>query len=336
MNNRYKYAECIGGYGELELPYFDNVIHSQAIALQSARAGLYLFLKSVNAKKLYLPNYICRSLFPALASLNITIVFYDIDANLNPSGSFKLLEDEYILLVNYFGISGPIIDNFILSENVEQSKIIIDNSQALFEPNRDCAAHFYSPRKFLGIPDGGFLYSKQKVDVPIKHYDREDAIMHLIIRSSGDEQQGYKHFLNNEYALNDFRPKLMSLLSERLIKSYNFEIIKKRRIDNFRTLDEKFRLINSCNIIRDKQIGPLCYPLKLKYDVSEIVQGLLDKKIYLPRYWPDLEGSLIAKEWYDKTLFLPVDHRICKRKIDFMINSVDEALEKQGRNYERD
>lgn len=322
----FKYANCIGGYGELELPYLNDGLHQQAIAVQSARAALYLFLKEKKVGVLFLPDYICDSLYPAIKFLDIEVKTYSIDETLSIPQNITLGQNEFILVVNYFGICRAKIDDFFISTKIAPEQVIIDNSQALFEPHQKCGASIYSPRKFLGVADGGFLYTEHNVPSPNEAYEAESWLTHLLLRSCDDVQTGYQHFLDAENALSDFIPKKMSEISQRLIKSNDFAAIKLKRIENFAKLHAEFQDINQFSHIPNRDEVPLCYPLKLEEDVSTICLQLVAFNIFLPRYWPKLDTGQHANDWYDKTLFLPVDHRIDKTKIDFLILKVRELL----------
>lgn len=322
MNN---YAHGTGGYGELELPYLNDGLYNDAIAVQSARAALYLFLKSVKARSIYLPEYICKSILPSLNSLRLNIIYYSIDESLSPVGDFSIEKNGYFLLVNYFGICGQQIDSFMKDSIVKADSIIIDNSQALFEAPKLCAATIYSPRKFLGLPDGGFLVTKDKIVTPHEYYKGEKYCTHLLSRSAGEVESGYSYFLDSENTLNDFIPKRMSLISLRLVKSYDLINLKESRLKNFYSLHKEFGEIN--NLEFNRIIGvPLCYPLKLDFKVRDICERLVSSSIFLPRYWPNMHSLNSSSDLYENTLFLPIDHKIDEIKMNWLISKIKDEI----------
>lgn len=316
------YAGCYGGYGELELPFFNHELHEKAVVLQSARAALFLFLNSVKAEVIYIPNYICDSIYPALNELAIKIKKYEVDEFLNPCFSSILKPTEYLLLVNYFGVCRGNIESFINESAIKQENIIIDNSQALFEVASNVAATIYSPRKFLGIPDGGFLYTKERLKEVVDKYDAERLCSHLLLRSANETQSGYEYFLKAEVGLDDFFPKKISSISSRLIKSYNFAQLKFVRQRNFAFLEKFFSDVNNCNFAIACDEVPLCYPLKLSLNVDKICEQLKENNIFLPRYWP----NCVNNSWYSSVLFLPIDHRISKEDLGCLATKVKELI----------
>lgn len=311
----------IGGYNELSLPFFKSSMHHSATKLQSARAALYLFLKISNAKRIYLPEYICESILPPLRKLNIEIRTYAVDNALNCNIPDTLEKHDFLLLVNYFGLNYDKIKKYTLTPSIKPDRVILDNSQALFSPTLNCGATIYSPRKYFGIPDGGYLYSNIPIDEPRDAYDGEQWLSHLSLRSSGNASEGYKHYLLSEKSLEDFEPKKMSSISKRLISSIDVERVYECRIENFNSLHRQYSEINDFPISLKNSDSPLCYPLRINRDVSEICVKLKKKNIFIPRYWPTSNHS--KNNIYKTTIFLPIDERIGKKELETLINAVN-------------
>ncbi|NQY63322.1 MAG: hypothetical protein HRT38_06240 [Alteromonadaceae bacterium] len=313
----------IGGYGQLDISIKNAGIHKGAMALQSARACLYFYLEKVDVKVLYLPLYICNSLLPAINSLGIKVKWYSIDEGLLPSEVPHLEKGEFFLIVNYFGLLTKQIEKLLTCKT---ANIIIDNSQALFAKPFNCAATIYSPRKFLAIPDGGFLYSDVKVDKYLENYDSSNHVSHLLLRAAGNVQEGYVRFILAEKALDDFLPKKISIISNCLLLSADIDRIKKERKNHFAQLSDAFEDVNQLVFELNGEEVPLCYPLKLNFNVSMICKNLIRSDIFLPRYWPEIHLRRNAhweKEIYEKTLFVPIDERINNKQMQFLIEKIN-------------
>jgi hypothetical protein len=315
----------IGGYLDLELNSEDIKLHEfEPIKLQSCRAALYLYLQKVKCKKLYVPYYICGDLFDVFEKLNIDVKLYNIDNNLLPCIEEPLEVDRYLLLVNYFGIMTSKISEYLDKEGVKKNKIIIDNSQALFSPpNMDCAATVYSPRKFLGIPDGGFLYTNEKIEGNFSRFDSSSSVNHLFLRLSGRVQEGYFQFIDAEKELKKFEPKKQSLISEKLISNCNLEMIKAKRVDNFNYIKSKLHKFEAKNFQLQAGDIPLCYPFVLKDCIEGIWKYLISKGVFLPRYWSRSKDNPL----YSNTLFLPLHQRLTRKEIDVMLDMVIKKVE---------
>jgi hypothetical protein len=309
----------IGGYGQIPLKKFDYIAPNSVIKLQSARSCLYLFLKSISAKVIYLPSYICDSIFPALEDLNIVIRRYNLNDHLLPSYLPELANDEYFLIVNYFGLLAGQID--LLQVNKKQ--VIVDNSQAFFANTFGFAASIYSLRKFFPVPDGGYLVSDIDHPQQLEQYNGEEHLKHIVLRGAGLVEEGYAHFLEAEMALCDFNPKFISKISDALMKTIDIENVKLTRRNNFLLLDERLKSINEFDFPLGKNDVPLCYPLLLDFEVSKLHKKLVDKKIFTPRYWP----NILNNYFYEHALFIPLDERIGKKEIDFIIAILQENIE---------
>ncbi|MDN3434308.1 hypothetical protein QMA03_07780 [Pseudoalteromonas sp. APC 3356] len=315
---------AIGGYNQLSLISLNTQLGTEAYKFQSARAALYAYLSATKIKTLYVPNYICDSIFPALKSLAVEIKFYSINERLLPIDCPKLTKksDSRILLVNYFGLLNKQIKKLTA---VEPELFIVDNSQALFCEHIEGTTSIYSPRKFLGIPDGGFLRTAEKINMPETMYDASENVGHLLLRAAGDVQAGYARFLTAEQALECFIPKKISVISAHLIKCADLNAIKVKRRRNYKILYNKFKLLNQLQFPINDHV-PLCYPLKLGVNVTKICKELISSGIYLPRYWCSDYSGEVGINMFESTLFLPIDERICTTELLQLVKLIRDKL----------
>ena len=132
-----------------------NEYHPNAIKLNSGRNCLEHIVKSNKINNLFIPYYICPEIVHRLNKINVKIYFYHIDEKLEIKNLKKIIsKDIPILYVNYFGIK----NDYLSYINDLYDKLIIDNAQSFFSNYLGNLATFYSPRKFFGVPDGGYLY----------------------------------------------------------------------------------------------------------------------------------------------------------------------------------
>ena len=319
--------DAIGGYNQLSISNTNSHIHTRALKYQSARAALYAYLQAANVQTLYVPNYICDSIFPGLKALNIKIYFYSINQFLLPKKHLTVNGDKSakILLVNYFGLLDKAL-KYELGDNPQA--YIIDNSQALFCEHIEGTTSIYSPRKFFGMPDGGLLQTPLNISPPQKLYNASANLKHLLLRATGHTQEGYKEYLKAEKALECFEPKAMSSISQLLMTCSDISSIKYKRQQNYLRLASHFNIINQLNLPLNEQV-PLCYPLKLSKNVSSICSALIKIGIYLPRYWKSEYSEKQGQSMYNNTLFLPIDERLNEQNMARLIESVSLVMDKQ-------
>ncbi|MCS6095031.1 hypothetical protein [Shewanella baltica] len=315
---------AIGGYNQLSLKSFNTQLDIKAYQFQSARAALYAYLNSAKIKTLYVPNYICDSIFPALESLNVNVIFYSINDLLLPDNISECTStnDSKILLVNYFGL---LSEQIKILTTIRPESFIVDNSQALFCEHIEGTTSIYSPRKFLGIPDGGLLRTSINIDMPEDCYDASKNCGHLLLRAAGYVQAGYRQFLEAEQALECFIPKKMSVISAYLINCADINLIKETRQRNYKFLYSKFKSLNQLQLPINGQI-PLCYPLKISHDVGSVYKQLINNAIYLPRYWQSECNGKVGFNMFNSTLFLPIDERVSYAELLQLVNFIKKNL----------
>lgn len=115
---------------------------------------LKYILKTRNPKKVFIPNFICDSVIEPLDELKINYEFFNIDENFEIVQDVILKENEMIFYVNYFALKSKYIEKLTHKYN---NNLIIDNTQAFFEKPLKDIDTIYSPRKFFGVSDGGYL-----------------------------------------------------------------------------------------------------------------------------------------------------------------------------------
>ena len=315
---------AIGGYNQLPLKSMGTQLGEKSYQFQSARAALYAYLNTAKIKTLYVPNYICDSIFPALESLTVGVKFYSVNEQLLPVSCPKRINksDSRILLVNYFGLLNEQIKTLTA---IDPELFIVDNSQALFCEHIEGTTSIYSPRKFLGIPDGGFLRTATKINMPETQYDASENVGHLLLRAAGDVQAGYGRFLAAEKELECFIPQKISVISAYLIKCADINAIKEKRRRNYKTLYNKFKSLNQLQLPINDHV-PLCYPLKLGVSVTSICRELVNSAIYLPRYWRSDYSGDVGVNMFENTLFLPIDERISTAELLRLVKSISDKL----------
>ena len=301
----------IGGYFGLDLPDHGDAFPN-AIKLQSARAALRAVIESSRSTRALLPGYLCESAIQAVVAAGARVETYALDDSLYPANLPRVGEGRVLVYVNYFGLCGANVER--LMQEVPRDKLVIDNAQALLARPTDSLATIYSPRKFIGVPDGGLLMtSRLEVSMP----RREDALSigrmrHLLERMAGGAQEGYVHYVEAEESLRDSTPLLMSRLTKRLLASIDMSAVRERRRANFVALASILDDLNTSKWKLEPDSVPLCYPLVTNFEVDRIRKELAERRIYLPTYWPEFKperGDGIEARLQKRCLPVPCDQR---------------------------
>ena len=308
----------IGGYFELELE--NGPPYHTGLALNTGRNAFEYVLRNRKYKKIYLPYYICDALLEPLSKLKIPHVFYHIDESLEPINIFCDEQDEALLFVNYFSLKNGYVSK--LSQQYEN--LIIDNSQAFFCPVIPQIDTFYSARKFFGVPDGAYLYTITKLEESLEEDYSFNRMAHLINRIELGAEQGYKDFLQNEERLSNQPIRFMSKMTKSILGNIDYEGVKKCREENFKYLHKHLSGINALNIHPENIHGPMVYPFL--YGKEGIKEKMIDKKIFVPTYWPNVLKQCKSKDWeyyLAKYLIpLPIDQRYDFQQMNFILEQI--------------
>jgi hypothetical protein len=271
--------KSIGRYSELGLNDFTS-FHNDALNLNTGRNCLEYLLRTYEYKKIYLPYYICEVIFEPINKLDIKFDYYHIDKDFEPIFNSKLNEDEVFLYVNYFGIKKKTVEKLAITFK----NLIVDNTQAFFNRPLNGIDTFYSARKFFGVPDGAYLYTKNILKDTFEQDYSYNRMEHLLIQIDKGTEEGYKIFCKNEQLLARQSIKRMSKLTKALLENINYEKVKKQREDNFLLLHDKLGKINEIKIEPDDIDAPFVYPF-LCTRGKEIKERAIDNDIYIDTYW---------------------------------------------------
>ncbi len=315
--------KSIGGYFELETNNFGTVFHDQAIAVNSGRNAFEYILLNENYSKVYIPYYSCDVLLQPLRNLNIDFEYYFLDEEFLPKKT-NLKKHEALLYINYYGIFNFAIKGLVkLFEN-----IIIDNVQAFFAMPITDVPTFYSPRKFFGVPDGGFAYIEKKIDLPLGVDNSQERLSHLTARIEEGAEAGYNLFKVNEAKFSSLPLMKMSKLTNSLLQNIDFHSVLKKRNANYKILHKALKEKNELSpIIEIENInGPMVYPF-LRKGNNKMRIKLIESKIYTAKFWPNVMHGLKNKDLFEYYLYenlipLPIDQRYSKLDMDWIINKL--------------
>lgn len=296
----------IGGYIEFE-NFRGKEYHENAIKLNCGRNCLAYLLQARKITKIALPYFLCNSVSDICKKYNVEIRYYHIDSNFMPR-DILLKENEWIYIVNYYGqLTEKNICNLY---NMYNQKIIVDYAQAFFQKPIMGIDTLYTCRKFFGVADGAYLYTNAEI-FDIKKQDKSyDRMRFLMGRYEETASKFYDEYVKNNNYFENEDIKLMSKMTENVLRGIDYKCIKKHRTDNFITLHKMLKNINKLKLNIPE--GAFMYPLYI--DNGDIVRKKLQKlKVYIPTLWPDVfevcKQNELEYEMARDILPLPIDQR---------------------------
>lgn len=318
--------EEYGGFLPLELCEKEEYYQYDKMQLQrynSAKAAISAVLDMLDVKKVYVPNYMCPNVCQMLEKRSVEVEYCSINEHLLPP-VFKDDKDVCIYVTDYFGIMDKAIDEYI--KQYCQAKILIDNCHSFFhEPVfEENIYNVYSCKKFFGVPDGAYLIGKNieiKEHEPTYSAEQASYLLECVERGTNYCYKAKKQ-VDCELAENYGG---MSILSEKILKSIDYNYVKERRSDNFTAYQEAFANVNILQC--EENSVPYMYPLNVRRNIKK---QLVEQKIYVPTLWQrtlteDFKGTL-EYDLSNDTLFLPVDQRYGEKDIQYIIEVVKSVL----------
>jgi hypothetical protein len=295
----------IGGYFGLG-EESGALIYPEAYPVNLGRNGLLIIARERAYTDIWVPAYICGDVVDILQQNQIRVRFYRINEKLEPVDLPSLKKSEAFLYVNYFGIK----DQCSKKYSAEISNLILDLSQAFFFTPPSGIDAFNSARKFLGVPDGGFLFGNLTDKINLLLSQSFDRMTHLAMRADGLVKEGYPLYRQHEAQFKNSVPMKMSLLTQSLLRNRDLTHVARQRYDNFLYVCQCLKKVNQLDV-EENNCSPLCYPLLIE-NGKALKEKLIQNSIFVPTYWPDIhidETMVYEKKVQEHLVCLPIDQR---------------------------
>lgn len=311
-----------GGYLPLELndgeELFDQYRYAKVARFNCGRASIAAAIKSLNPNKLYIPYYNCEVVRDTLRAENIEYELYLLDEHLEPQID-GLGANDWILYVHYFGTFSEEKINHIARK---YRNVVFDNTQAFYaKPVLDGnCMNVYSPRKFIGLIDGGYLIWSGDREI-FENYPQDVSWERGAFLLKSIELGTDAAYMDNLESKECFSQgiKKMSVLTQKMLKSVDYSALAAKRDKNYRCLIKKFAGINQLDLPLEGY-APFVYPLLI--EDTELRRKIVEKKIYVPQWWKYLltevpDDSIEAKlsKWL---LPFPIDQRYSESDMEDM------------------
>lgn len=312
----------IGGYFEFE-QCNGSEYYPQALAVNCGRSAAVLLAKIRGYNKIYFPDYMCSSVKQAMIDNKIDYEIYSVGEDLKPVLDKSLSDNEAIYIVNYYGQ----LRDVVIDYKRKWRNVILDNAQDFFY-SPDFVDCIYTCRKFFGVADGGYItlsagcnteeYNRLPIDVS---FDRMRFVMGRYEKCASEF---YKESVDNNDVFVGHPIMKMSKLTHNLMRSIDYVSVKRIRTDNFRYLHGRLSAINKFKAIKLID-GAFMYPLRIKKG-NILRKELQQRKIYVPKLWPDVEQTGIANKLADEIVPLPCDQRYTIEDMEFIIDQIYRIL----------
>ena len=275
-----------------EMPDF---MSGKCLYLANARCGINVLCGVLKPRKVWLPSYLCHSIVEAIPN-DFDMQFYPIGEDLqvmNQDWVSDVAMDDLVLFIDYFGFD--LHRDTMRAVKERGANIMQDAAQALLSTFGRPYADFvlYSPRKTVGVPDGGILQSRcgedfkgiQQLEMPPVEFIAKTYAA-FAARSDFDkgiENDWYSLYLMAE-SLSPIGAFRMSDFSYAMLQQcFDYEAIAAKRISNFLELDQG---LGGRSLLGPLQDGVVPLGLPIIVDKREdLLARLYEKELYCPVHW---------------------------------------------------
>jgi hypothetical protein len=304
--------------------------------LHNARSALNALWTADRPRAAWLPAYVCGDVVQAVPQ-GVSIRYFAVDDELQPDVnrlSSDLRAGDHVLAVDYFGRPPARAFQDLVAAR-RDVRWVEDRAQAL-----DCGPAWgdwllYSPRKLIGVPDGGILIPTKAVH-PLPMLQTEPLTDFGFIAPSlerfedPEELQNagwYERYVHAEATMSPGR-FAMSRLSAAILKGANVNPHVERRQANYRTLHAR---LERWSFLKEGQpdFVPLGFPIAVP-NAAQLGQRLSQQRIFAARHWKSLpshpDEHENAHRLAHKLITLPCDYRYTSSDMDLVADAVIEAL----------
>ncbi len=342
MHEQEQTSRTIGGFFPLALPYVTrekSVWHhwgldrKPKILLHNARSALAHLTAHLDITTLWLPAYSCQELSSTAHPRNITINYYPLTEALSPDITCLkkngLQSGHALLAINYFGSS---LSTDFISFTIEHPDIVWIEDAVQCMANQKSWGHYTlrSPRKLLGVPDGGIISCDDNKTLPdvqtAPHSNIEfmqPSILRLEDKNNKNNDLWYKSYVDSEKKMT-ISHLAMSQLTESILKTTAIDDLTNKRHQNAAILTKSLQdyLITP---IADNP-APFGVPIRVK-NRDALISYLAEHRIFVPVHWRDIptRDFQFESELSNTLLTLPCDHRYDTEDMHYLLTQLHES-----------
>jgi dTDP-4-amino-4,6-dideoxygalactose transaminase len=272
-----------------------HFLQEPCLKLFNGRSGINVLCQLIRPKKVWLPAYLCHSMIDAVPK-NMTIDFYAVDMTLRVAEYewiSRVKRGDLVLFIDYFGFD--LHAKVMQAVKERKAWILQDAAQALLSTFARPYADFilFSPKKTLGIVDGGILQSQCSEDfssvklntAPVEairaFYDAFRMRTNFDQTGAGDWYSQYKT-AESITPIGNFQ---MTPISEALLRyGFDYTQIAQRRKNNYQCLLDEIANKGLLPFLPE-DVAPLGFPISCT-NREQLNRKLYAENIFCPIHWP--------------------------------------------------
>lgn len=310
----------------------------------NGRAALAALIGATAPRRVWLPAYLCReasdAVIAAAANFAAEVCTYGLTDELDPDVgclSAQLAASDLIVVVDYFG--WPPSQAFRDWASTRSDVVWVeDRAQAMWTAEPPWAPWCtYSPRKLLGVPNGGLLVGKM---VPTSRADLTappdlaialPELMRFEDRAETENDRWYAAYRGREDGLAD-RSGPMSRLTEALLRRIHLGQLVAARQANYRYLLDRLPRLAAWPR-NGENVAPFGLAIAVE-DAQSLARQLAAERLFCPRHWAELNSDPVGFPYEHslsrQLLTLPCDHRYTAEQLARLADAIDRLAPNPG------
>ena len=306
-------------------------LRGDPLLLTMARSAFLILHRTLKPGKVWLPSYLCDVVLGALPG--DAICFFAIDERLQiieRDWMNDVHEGDMVVFIDYFGFNNW--ESTGAEARAKGAWVIEDACHALVNSRFSEHAHFVvcSPRKFVGVPDGGILIAQGGAETPVWKLENPptvwsmDALNASVRRAMFDYaaeagENGWFSMYQRSEATAPLSPFAMSELTQFILRNVvDWTAVAARRRFNYEWLAERFGDLAIFPHLPE-EVVPLGFPVRLT-NRGEVRQRFFDDHIFPAIHWACPEEVSPAFEHAHRLsgqiLSIPCDQRVTATELE--------------------
>lgn len=318
---------------------------------RSGRDAMKAIARLIGGRRVLLPALCCESMILPFSANGYDVEFYRMNPDLTGDEEdvrAKLADGTVLLYMRYFGIR-PFTDEFLLSRRESGRDIILveDRTHDVIVPRAEGGftpdAVLASLRKWAALPEGGMLRTDMgrcSAGVDARFGDTRREVMEMKVRYLETwEPELKREFLDKLHSTERLldessEPCGMSAEYEALLRRVDFTKLLAKRRANAARLKERLSVLDGIKLrflSGHPEESTLYFPVYLE-NRGEVQRAMAQHGVYCPVIWPEPEAAHgvcdVSRYVTEHMLALPCDQRYTPEDMDFIADTLIEALEK--------
>ena len=318
---------------------------------RSGRDAMKAVARIIGGSRVLLPALCCESMILPFSANGYDVEFYKMNPDLTGDEAdvcAKLTDGAALLYMRYFGIR-PFTDEFLLSLRESGRGIILveDRTHDIIIPRGEEGftpdAVLASLRKWAALPEGGLLETKMgscAASADARFGDTRREVMQMKVRYLETwEPELKKEFLDKLHSAERLldesgEPCGMSAEYEALLRQIDFPALLAKRRANVARMKKRLAALDGTRLrflSEHPEESTLYFPVYIE-NRGGIQRAVAQHGVYCPVIWPEPEAARgvceVSRYVTEHMLALPCDQRYTPEDMDFIADTLIEALEK--------